>query len=155
MHKAYTFQLRGPFWNKLRSIKYWLPKKIRHFGVHWSVFFIKKITKMHVLIGPFAGMIVSSEHVYGAPVAKLLGTYEKELHPCFQRIIHCGVKTVLDVGCAEGYYAIGMALQKSVTQVSAWESLWAGREITKKLAQLNSVDRKIQINGACDETSLY
>lgn len=155
MLKSVTSHLRHPFWNKLRSIKYWLSQNIRDLGIDWSVFLVKRITKMRVSSGPFAGMIVSSAHVYGAPVAKLLGTYEKELHPHFHRIIHCGVKTVLDVGCAEGYYAIGLALQKSVTQVSVWESLWAGREITKKLAQLNCVDRKIQINGVCDEATLY
>lgn len=110
---------------------------------------------MRVVTGPFAGMIVSNEHIYGAPVAKLLGSYEKELHPHLNRILEESPHTVFDVGGAEGYYAIGMALQECIEKVIVWESLEPGRALIRHLARTNKVLDKIMIQGTCQEPSLY
>ncbi len=111
---------------------------------------------MRVASGPFAGMLVSAQHVYGAPVAKLLGTYEKELHPHVRELLLPGdIALVFDVGAAEGYYAVGMALQPSVRQVVAWESLAAGRDLIRQQGHRNGVAHKVRIEGACDEAILY
>ena len=148
-------RLLGLLWNKVRCVKNSLSMRIWNLNIRWAVYRVNMNTKMQVVTGPFAGMIVSSEHVFGAPIAKLLGTYEKELHPYLQKIIQSGVSKVMDIGGAEGYYAIGMALQESVKHVLVWESLGTGREIKKKLAQSNLVEGKIRINEECDEAALY
>src|SRR5207302_355482 len=62
-----------------------------------------------ILGGPFAGMEYVSAATEGALVPRLLGTYESELHPHLQAFAEAGLDCVVDVGCAEGYYAVGLA----------------------------------------------
>ena len=59
--------------------------------------------------GPFAGMRYVDTATEGALVPRLLGTYESELHPYLKRFAAEGCEDVIDVGCAEGYYAVGLA----------------------------------------------
>ena len=67
--------------------------------------------KGNVLSGPFAGMAMLPESSWGdgdlAP--KLLGCYEAELHPAIAKAISRKPKNIVNIGCAEGYYAVGMA----------------------------------------------
>ena len=42
----------------------------------------------------------------GALIPRLLGTYECELHPHLAALSAEGLDCVIDVGCAEGYYAV-------------------------------------------------
>lgn len=67
--------------------------------------------KGRVQTGPFTGMTILPKVIWGDGdiAAKLLGLYEDELH---RFIIDAALKNpdlVINVGCAEGYYAIGMA----------------------------------------------
>ena len=63
-----------------------------------------------VALGPFAGMVYSSETVEGCTIPKLLGCYEQELHPVLDRMKNTGFDKILNIGCAEGCYAIGLAI---------------------------------------------
>jgi len=40
---------------------------------------------------------------------KILGCYEAEITPAVEEAISRNYRTMLDVGCAEGYYAVGLA----------------------------------------------
>jgi hypothetical protein len=40
-------------------------------------------------------------------IPKIIGSYECELHPAIEEIIVNNYAEVWDVGCAEGYYAVG------------------------------------------------
>src|SRR5580765_3232142 len=62
-----------------------------------------------ILGGPFAGMEYVQFATEGSLIARLLGTYESELHPHLAALAAAGLDTVIDVGCAEGYYAVGLA----------------------------------------------
>lgn len=67
--------------------------------------------KGRVQTGPFTGMTILPKVTWGDGdiAAKLLGLYEDELH---RFLIDASLKhpdLVINVGCAEGYYAIGMA----------------------------------------------
>lgn len=64
-----------------------------------------------VLTGPFKGMTIVPKVIWGDGdiVAKLLGIYEDELHMFINNIISKKADLVINVGCAEGYYAIGLA----------------------------------------------
>src|SRR5436190_882004 len=42
-------------------------------------------------------------------VTKLLGSYENELHPFIQQLGANKYTEIIDIGCAEGYYAVGLA----------------------------------------------
>ena len=60
--------------------------------------------------GPFQGMRYLDEIVWGSVTPRWLGCYEWELHGAVRQILDRGYKTIIDVGCAEGYYAVGLAL---------------------------------------------
>src|SRR5262245_2169669 len=59
--------------------------------------------------GPFAGMAYLDGVSEGSFIARLLGVYEAELHPHLDAIMADGIDCVIDIGCAEGYYAVGLA----------------------------------------------
>ncbi|MFM7443721.1 MAG: hypothetical protein ACKO2N_07380, partial [Tabrizicola sp.] len=72
-----------------------------------------------VLDGPFKGMAYPVRAAEGARAARLLGVYEASLEPVIETIIARPYATVVDIGCAEGYYAVGLARRMGHTQVLA------------------------------------
>src|SRR5262245_41340678 len=68
--------------------------------------------------GPFAGMVYPDHAAVGSTLyPKLLGSYERELHQTVDDIVRLGYDTVVDIGAAEGYYAVGLAMKMPGTQV--------------------------------------
>src|SRR5947209_5143244 len=62
-----------------------------------------------VLNGPFRGQIYSRASLLNRVSGpRLLGSYEQELHPIFGNL-DPSYEAFVDVGAAEGYYAVGMA----------------------------------------------
>lgn len=63
-----------------------------------------------VQTGPFKGMTIVPQMSWGDgdTAAKLLGIYEDELHDWIYQEIDRSPDAVINVGCAEGYYAIGL-----------------------------------------------
>lgn len=59
--------------------------------------------------GPFAGMNYDVAASEGGGAPRLLGGYEASLAPIINDIVEAKPDLIIDVGCAEGYYAIGMA----------------------------------------------
>lgn len=59
--------------------------------------------------GLFAGLRYPQAKAQGsALIPKLLGSYENELHPFFRELPLQQYQVVVDVGCAEGFYLIGL-----------------------------------------------
>lgn len=105
-----------------------------------------------VIAGPFAGM----RYVGGAHSSqlgpKLLGTYEAELS---QILGGAGVyDRVIDVGAAEGYYAVGLLRYHSELRVIAFEESAAARAALSRLARLNGVTERLDVRGFCDHEEL-
>jgi len=95
-----------------------------------------------VLHGPFAGLMYPRELLLAqadAPIAKLLGTYELELHPVFEEVIATQPPTIINIGAADGYYAVGLALRCQSSTVYAFELAKSGRDSCRALASLNGV----------------
>jgi len=82
---------------------------------------------------------------------KLLGTYELEIASFIRRIGDSRVDRVVDVGAAEGYYAVGLALMTNA-QVVAFEA--HGTEALLALAALNGVAHRITAHAICDVAGL-
>jgi hypothetical protein len=68
--------------------------------------------------GPFEGMIYRVPASEGSYPARLLGAYEASLAPVIEGIIAQPPGLIVDVGCAEGYYAVGLA--RRLPQVPVW-----------------------------------
>lgn len=58
--------------------------------------------------------------------------------------------TVINVGAAEGYYAVGMAIRCPGTTIVAFESLAEGRDLIRQMARLNAVEQRVFVSGLCD-----
>ena len=59
--------------------------------------------------GSLAGLDFIEQSTEGCHVAKLLGCYEQPLQPYTQRSLSAQYTKIINIGCAEGYYAVGFA----------------------------------------------
>jgi hypothetical protein len=112
---------------------------------------------LQVRHGPLQGMfyLPGLEATSGDLVAKLLGAYEAELHPVLEQWVAAAPERILDVGSAEGYYAVGLAHAIPGATVHAYDIDRAARARCAQLAALNAatVDRVV-IEGECTPQTL-
>lgn len=97
--------------------------------------------------GPFKGMAYPSRATEGARVARLLGCYEATLAPVIEQAIARGYPLVIDIGCAEGYYAVGLATRMPGTRVMARDENPRAMESCAALAQANGVADRVELGG--------
>jgi hypothetical protein len=107
-----------------------------------------------VLGGPFAGMRYVGQSVGSMWWPKILGAYELELADIIRDLCLARPAWIVDVGAAEGYYAVGFAWRCPDARVVAFEAEPAGRELQAQLAALNGVSDRLQIEGFCDHDAL-
>jgi len=99
--------------------------------------------------GPFAGTKYRIGAVSSASVPKLIGTYERELQPELEKLAAQRWTAVIDIGAAEGYYAVGFARRLRGVKVLAYEMNPVGRELLKANARENSVSDAIELREEC------
>lgn len=106
---------------------------------------------LEVRRGPLAGLRYLPELVQtsGDLVAKLVGAYEQELHPALRRWIAAAPATIVDVGSAEGTYAVGLAVAIPQARVLAFDIDPAARALCGAMAEHNRVADRVQVLGAC------
>lgn len=97
--------------------------------------------------GPFAGMTYAATATEGALIARLLGVYESELHPHLAAFAGEGLDCVIDVGCAEGYYAVGLARLMPDVTVYAHDILERARTACSAMAAQNGVGERVIVGG--------
>jgi SAM-dependent methyltransferase len=95
--------------------------------------------------GPFQGMEYVREATEGAIAPRLMGTYESELHPHLEAFIAEGPDCVVDVGCAEGYYAVGLARRLPGAVVYAYDINAKARAACAELAARNGVGERVVV----------
>ena len=98
-----------------------------------------------VLTGPFKGVRYFNEIVWGSITPKWLGSYECELWTTIENIIQRPYHQIIDVGCAEGYYVVGLAHQMPDTQFFAFDIDPFSRKQLQRLIQLNAVEKSVNI----------
>jgi hypothetical protein len=105
--------------------------------------------------GPFQGLAYPSYDSVGSSLyPKILGSYEMELHPVVYKIIESNYKQILDLGCAEGYYAVGFALKMQKVKVHAYDINPEAIKLCKKMAEHNSISDRIFYYDECTEKTL-
>jgi hypothetical protein len=107
-----------------------------------------------VATGPFRGMHYIRESVGSAWAPKVLGTYEKELWPIFEAIVAERYDSFVDIGAAEGFYAVGLAMCMPRLRVIAFEAQTDTHRWLGSLSVANGVEERIKIFGACSSESL-
>lgn len=105
-----------------------------------------------VLSGPFEGMAYLDIATEGALAPRLLGSYEDELHPHLRAFVAEGLDCVIDVGCAEGYYAVGLARMAPQAQIFAYDIAAKAQEACNAMAALNGVSDRVTVGGLFQPT---
>lgn len=96
--------------------------------------------------GPFAGMRYGRAHAIGSEVLpKLLGSYESEIHDVVEEICERSYSKIVNVGCAEGYYAVGLALRIPSARVYAYDVDSDARRLCRAMAKRNGVDSRVTV----------
>jgi len=100
-----------------------------------------------VQAGPFAGLRFVGQTSEGCSAPRLLGCYEHELHPQIERLIGQPFDAVLNIGCADGYYAVGLAGRMPGVPVFAHDLNPAAQTSCRAVAELNGVADRVQVGG--------
>ncbi len=95
--------------------------------------------------GPFEGMDFLPRSTHGCHVAKLIGCYEQPLQPFIEEAIRAAYPVVLNIGCAEGYYAVGLARRMPATRVHAFDIDPAARRVCGELAAGHGVGDRVRL----------
>ncbi len=107
-----------------------------------------------VLHGPFQGLRYPKECALTRySTINLLGSYEMELHPWLYEVTPGKYERILDIGAAEGYYAVGMAL-RAQTPVDAYETETRSRKFCREMASLNGVAKLVSVHSWCSASTL-
>ena len=103
-----------------------------------------------VLNGPFRGMKYPSHVAKGSTFPpKILGSYESELSSLVEEYCLKAPPRVIDIGCAEGYYAVGMALRCKGTEVFAFDTDLSAQDACRQMANHNEVADRVHVGGFC------
>lgn len=121
--------------------------------------FLYYVYQKKISSGPFREMKYISTAHGSAFMPKILGTYEKELQKFIPEIVQENYDLIIDVGAAEGYYAVGLAYLYKKTgnknfQVRAYDTNLAAHSSINKLATLNNVQNHIEISTICNHEVL-
>ena len=113
-------------------------------------------SRCRVLAGPFAGMRYPASFVprmlFSGPYQ--VGSFELELHPAVERIVAERPATVVNVGSAEGYYAVGLAMRLAGARLVGFELDPALRAAAAALAELNVGAGRVELRGLCTVAEL-
>jgi hypothetical protein len=124
---------------------------------------VNVIVVQHGLVvqnGPFEGMqyipemLNSEELLRHDLLPKILGCYEAELHTVLRWVSGRDYKLIVNIGCSEGYYSIGLSLRLSGARVFAFDLNPAARRFCEQMARLNGVADRVTVRGECTPKDL-
>lgn len=93
--------------------------------------------------GPFAGLRYPDATATSL-IPKLLGAYERELHGVIEQAIRAEPHQIVNVGAADGYYAVGLARRCPAAAVHAFEADPRARALLERVAAANGVMPRIE-----------
>ena len=109
-----------------------------------------------VQAGPFAGMVLPPDAMgadyQGALLPMLLGVFEQEIAGAIGQMVARAPGLVVNVGAAEGYYAVGFARALPDARVVGYEILEPAHEVCRRLAKANGVS--VELRGECTVAEL-
>jgi hypothetical protein len=159
MRQATWLKLEAsPFWNNLYRQYRRLPDSVRSplrttLMPHWQLarWLVLATSLQRVVAGPFTGTRLDLSPLSQRQLlGYILGTQELELHDVMEQIIARQYGAILNIGAADGYYAVGLAVRSPRTQVAAFEMLAELHPIIVRTARANRVEERVSVHGKCD-----
>lgn len=116
--------------------------------------FVKAGRPLSIAAGPFQNMKYMSEAVGSALYPKIVGSYELELHPTLEEIIATPHDVLINIGAAEGYYSVGLALRMPQLTSYGFDIEERASALQNTLAKLNKVSERVNAYGPslCQES---
>ena len=133
-------------------LKRLIPARYRPIG--YLLHLTRSRTKGRVCSGPFAGVRYVEDAVGSAYIPKLLGIYESELAAEVEGICLRQPGLIVDIGAAEGYYAVGLAVRNPQAKVVAFEMEAKGQAALREMSELNQVTPRVEVRGKCEPRDL-
>lgn len=127
-----------------------LAEALRHLAKWRSVLVANTIqarSGTDILHGPFRGMHYAVPAAEGSRASRLLGGYETSLAPVIETIIKRKYGLIIDVGCAEGYYAVGLARRMPKSRVMARDASEKAQALCREMALANGVADRVEVGG--------
>ena len=140
--------VRSTVFTPVRRIR----RQIRHARRQRDETRLVALTGLTVLSGPFTGLNLTGACSPIGP--KLLGTHELELSPLIETITRGAVQHVVNVGAADGFYAVGLLTHLPDARGTAFELLTSHHRSIELLGASNNVLDRLAIHGACDAGAL-
>jgi hypothetical protein len=109
-----------------------------------------------VSMGPFNGLKFSDKLGWGNQndlTSQLLGFYELEVVKLIHELASHD-RVFIDIGAANGFYAVGVAKCFDINHVYCYEMTEWGRSAILNNAIINNVQHKLSILGKCDQEAL-
>jgi len=102
-----------------------------------------------VRYGPFKGMKYIKSSLGSQLLPKLLGSYEEPIQEWIEKAINKQYKKIINIGSAEGYYAVGFAYRLKNVMVYAYDIDPLARGKIQILSKLNNVQDRVIIKSLC------
>jgi hypothetical protein len=102
--------------------------------------------------GPFAGLRYVTDISVSPFLPKLAGTYELEVADAIEELIAAAPDAVVDLGSAEGYYAVGLARRLPGARVVAFDTRRSARWLTARMAAANDV--AVEVRGTATHSAI-
>ena len=159
--------MRHETWMKLDSMPGWrrfyssyrqLPDPVRApvrwlLSPQWTIAsgMVRYASRNTVVAGPFKGMTlklspISSRNLLGY----ILGSQEIEVRNAVEEIVARRYETILNVGAADGYYAVGLAKRSPQSHIVAFEALPELHPVIKEALVGNNIARNVEVAGKCE-----
>ncbi len=104
----------------------------------------------NVIDGPFKGMLYPKSTANERNlIHRLIGSYENELHPWIEEIARSPYPMLLDVGTADGYYAVGFGRLMPNTRIVGFDTDRWARRATQALIDANDV-KNVEVLSMCN-----
>jgi hypothetical protein len=116
---------------------------------------VRKLHNDVIAYGAFSGMILSNSIWWGRFdfANKILGTYETQVIDKLVELARPGA-TFIDVGCADGFFAVGILRICDLEKAVCFEISQEGRDVTAENAKRNAVLDRIDIRGQADREEI-
>jgi hypothetical protein len=145
----------GKFANRYLPFVYRL--YARFYQKHATATLNRLVERYHLVVqhGPFKGLrLIQSKGVTFLP-SMLVGAFESELHDVLEEALTTNRYTgAVNIGAAEGYYAVGLAQRLPAACVYAYDGLPAAQALCREVAELNSCGENVIVRGLADEREL-
>ena len=90
---------------------------------------------------------------WGSTATYLTGTYEEDLQPWIESIVAKKPSMVVDIGAADGYYAVGLARRLPGAVVYAFDIDPTAQRVLRRTVRLNGV-KNVRVRGRLDTRAL-